>query len=191
MPSKTKKAAKKTAPKPVKRRRYAALLRGVSPMNLRMADLKRCLEEAGFGNVVTVRSSGNVVFDVPRATTSKALERRLERVLAEGLDRGFPVLVRSVAELDALLAADPFAAHALPERAKRVVTFLRAPPTTKSLDFPVEGDDAWLLALHGAELFSAYVPGDKGPVFMTLIEKTYGKDVTTRTWETVRLVASK
>ena len=34
-------------------------------------------------------------------------------------------------------------------------------------------------------VFSAYVPSPKGPVFMTLIEKTFGKTVTTRTWETV------
>ncbi len=34
-------------------------------------------------------------------------------------------------------------------------------------------------------MFSAYVPSPKGPVFMNLIEKTFGKEVTTRTWETV------
>lgn len=159
-------------------------------MNLRMADLRRCLEEAGFTDVVTVRSSGNVVFDVPRSTPHAALERRLERVLADGLERGFPVMVRSVAALETLLAADPFAAHALPSGAKRVVTFLRSAPAQK-LTLPVVGDDAWLLELHGSELFSAYVPGDRGPVFMNLIEKTYGKDVTTRTWDTVRVIASK
>ena len=31
--------------------RYVAFLRGVSPMNARMADLRRCFEVAGFGNV--------------------------------------------------------------------------------------------------------------------------------------------
>ena len=38
-------------------------------------------------------------------------------------------------------------------------------------------------------VFSAYVPGPHGPVFMTLIEKTLGKEVTTRTWDTVKKVA--
>jgi hypothetical protein len=41
----------------------------------------------------------------------------------------------------------------------------------------------------GQEVFSAYVPSPRGPVFMTLIEKTFGKEVTTRTWDTVRKVA--
>ena len=39
-------------------------------------------------------------------------------------------------------------------------------------------------------MLSAYVPSAKGPVFMALIEKTFGKDVTTRTWDTVRTVCA-
>ena len=42
--------------------RYVAFLRGVSPMNAKMAELKRCFEHAGFEEVKTVLSSGNVVF---------------------------------------------------------------------------------------------------------------------------------
>jgi len=38
-------------------------------------------------------------------------------------------------------------------------------------------------------VLGAYLPTPKGPVFMTLIEKTFGKDVTTRTWDTVAKVA--
>lgn len=43
--------------------------------------------------------------------------------------------------------------------------------------------------MRGAEIFSAYVPSPKGPVLMTLIEKTFGKEQTTRTWDTVAKVA--
>jgi hypothetical protein len=46
-----------------------------------------------------------------------------------------------------------------------------------------------ILALNGREIFTAYVPGPKGPVFMPLIEKSFGKDVTTRTWDTVKKCA--
>jgi len=38
-------------------------------------------------------------------------------------------------------------------------------------------------------VFGAYLPSPKGPVFMTLIEQAFGKDVTTRTWDTVAKVA--
>lgn len=56
-------------------RRYAAFLRGVSPMNAKMPALKRAFEAAGFTEVKTVLSSGNVVFDGRRASDS-ALQRR-------------------------------------------------------------------------------------------------------------------
>ena len=45
------------------------------------------------------------------------------------------------------------------------------------------------LQVRGREALSSYVRSDKGPVFMTLLEKTFGKDVTTRTWDTVLKVA--
>jgi hypothetical protein len=45
------------------------------------------------------------------------------------------------------------------------------------------------LCVKGNELFTTYVPSPRGPVFMTLIEKTFGKDVTTRTWDTIKKVA--
>jgi uncharacterized protein (DUF1697 family) len=57
--------------------RYVAFLRGVSPVNAKMTDLKRCFEEAGFTHVRTVLSSGNVVFD-SRSSSEAVLERRAE-----------------------------------------------------------------------------------------------------------------
>ena len=51
--------------------RYVAFLRGVSPLNAKMPELKRCFEAAGFGDVRTLLSSGNVVF------SSKALKEPL------------------------------------------------------------------------------------------------------------------
>jgi len=53
--------------------RYVAFLRGVSPSNARMADLKRAFEIAGFSEVRTLLSSGNVVFDAPSGT-ARALQ---------------------------------------------------------------------------------------------------------------------
>ncbi len=44
--------------------------------------------------------------------------------------------------------------------------------------------------MRDGEVFSACVPGPRGPVFMTLIEKTFGREVTTRTWDTVVRVAT-
>ncbi|MDB4958463.1 MAG: hypothetical protein JWO36_6032 [Myxococcales bacterium] len=163
--------------------RYAAFLRGVSPLNAKMPELKRAFEAAGFTDVKTVVSSGNVVFST-RATSISALERKAEAAMTRHLDRSFLTIIRPVEALQALLASDPYRVFELSSKAKRVVTFLRVPPKTR-LKLPIESDGAGILAVAGNEVLSAYVPGPRGPVFMRLIEKACGKDVTTRTWDTI------
>jgi uncharacterized protein (DUF1697 family) len=151
-----------------------------------MAKLKQCFETAGFGAVKTVLGSGNVVFD-SRAASRDSLERKIEAAMRKSLGRVFATTVRSIEELAALQAADPYKSFALPAKAKRVVTLLHAEPTRK-VKLPIELDDAQILCVKGTEVFSAYVPNAKGPVFMALIEKTFGKDLTTRTWDTIAKV---
>jgi uncharacterized protein (DUF1697 family) len=168
--------------------RFVALLRGVSPMNAKMPELKACFEEAGFTNVKTLLASGNVVFD-SRSTSAAAVEKRCEKAMQDGLAHPFRAIVRRQPDLQALVDADPFAAFRLPKGSKRVVTFLRGKPEAK-LQLPLEKDGARILALRGSELLSVYVPTGKGAAFMVLIEKAYGKDVTTRTWETVAKCAA-
>jgi uncharacterized protein (DUF1697 family) len=167
--------------------RYAAFLRGVSPMNAKMPELKRCFEAAGFAAVKTVLSSGNVVFDA-RAASEASLERKAEAVMSKTLGRSFLTIVRKTDALREILDADPYAAFRLPKNAKRVVTFLREPHRGK-LALPLEVNGARILAMRGREIFTAYVPSPRGAVFMTLVEKTFGTSVTTRTWDTVKKCA--
>ena len=166
---------------------YAALLRGVMPTNCKMADLKRAFEAAGFTDVRTLLSSGNVVFNA-RATPTSALERRAEKAMHTGLGRTFGTIVRSTEYLQQLLASDPFAEFKLGPQSKCVVTFLRQCESVPAL--PIERDGARILKVVANEAYSAYVPGPKGPVFMTLLERTFGSDVTTRTLDTVRKCAA-
>jgi uncharacterized protein (DUF1697 family) len=168
--------------------RYVAFLRGVSPVNAKMPQLMHCFEQAGFANVKTVLSSGNVVFDA-RASKASPLERKAEAAMEAALGRSFLTIVRPVKGLQPLLQADPYAAFKLPQAAKRVVTFFREPHGL-SIKTPIDSDGARILRVDAQEVFSAYVPGPRGPVFMALIEKTFGKSVTTRTWETVRKCAN-
>jgi len=168
-------------------KRYAAFLRGVSPMNCKMAELKSAFERAGFEDVKTLLSSGNVLFGA-KATSVATIERACEAATGKYLGRRFDTIVRPVDELRALLEADPYKAFKLKPGSKRVVTFLRSSPKAK-LKLPIELHDARILCVQGNEAFSAYAPGPQGPVFMTLIEKTFGKDVTTRTWQTVEKCA--
>ncbi|MGI8425850.1 MAG: DUF1697 domain-containing protein [Actinomycetota bacterium] len=168
--------------------RYVAFLRGVSPMNAKMAELKRCFEGAGFTNVKTVLSSGNVVFDAP-AQSDTALAREAEAAMAKQLGRTFYTIVRPARQLRELIEADPYATFRLPANAKRVVTFLRKPHDAM-LSLPLVAEGVRILVMKGREVFTTYVPNPRGPVFMTLIEKTFGANVTTRTWDTVKKCAT-
>ncbi len=163
--------------------RYAAFLRGVMPMNCKMADLKQAFESAGFTDVKTVLSSGNVVFSA-RSAAEVGLQRKAEAAMFERLGQAFLTIVRPIEALQQMLASDPYKKFGVSPKAKRIVTFLRDEPKAK-LTLPVESDGARILAMRGREIFSAYLPSPKGPVFMVLIEKTFGKEQTTRTWDTV------
>jgi uncharacterized protein (DUF1697 family) len=165
--------------------RYVALLRGVSPMNCSMPDLKRSLEAAGLADVKTLLSSGNVAFTVARTLPAAVLQKRVEKAMKDGLGRSFATTVRSSAHLQQLIQADPFAEFDLPDGGKRVVTFLRTPGAVPEVALPLAMHDAAILKRIGSEVLCVYVPNEKGPVFMHLLEKTFGKDITTRTWDTV------
>ena len=168
--------------------RYVALLRGVSPLNAKMPQLKSCFEEAGFTNVKTVLSSGNVIFDA-RTAPEASIEKRAEACMHNLLGRSFYTIVRKADYLQGLLQADPYAAFALQPNAKRVVSFLREAKASK-IALPFEQGGARVLTILDREIFTAYVPNEKGPVFMTLIEKAFDTDITTRTWDTVKKCAN-
>ena len=168
--------------------RYVAFLRGVSPMNARMPQLRRCFEQAGFTNVRTLLSSGNVVFDAPSRSAS-AIARKAEATMERELDRTFRTFVRPASHLRALIDADPFAGWELAADAKRVVTFLHAAGAGDTA-LPRQQDGLRILAVKEADVFTAYIPTPGNPRFMALIEKTFGADVTTRTWETVKKCAA-
>src|SRR5687767_10518863 len=75
--------------------RYVAFLRGVSPMNAKMPELKRAFEKAGFADVRTVLGSGNVVFSSEQGADA-GLALLVEQAMQKHLARPFPAIVRSV-----------------------------------------------------------------------------------------------
>ena len=167
--------------------RYAAFLRGVSPMNCKMPELKRCFEAAGFFDVKTLLSSGNVAFSAVPAIVP-ILEETAEAAIEKHLGKKFQTIVRPSSFLQSLVNRSPFGEFELPQNAKPVVTFLRR-PYKEQIKLPIEKAQARILKLEQTEVFSAYVRSEQGPVFMALLEKTFGKEITTRTLETVRKCA--
>jgi len=153
------------------------------PTNLKMTALKAAFEAAGFVDVKTVLASGNVLFSAPRQTTVK-LAKKAEATLSAELGQTFPTFIEPVEELRALIEDNPWKRWKVPAAAKRVVTILRTVPRA-AVELPVhhhEGVTIW--GRDERRVFTTYLPGH-GPVFMALLQKTFGDDITTRTWDTL------
>jgi uncharacterized protein (DUF1697 family) len=91
---------------------HVALLRGVNvggANKLAMSDLKAIFEGAGCSRVETIIQSGNVVFAAPLT-----LDGNLAGIVAVAIKRRFgletPVILRSSAEMRAILEGNPFLA---------------------------------------------------------------------------------
>lgn len=110
---------------------YVALLRAVNvggTGKLAMADLLALCVAAGFAGVKTYIASGNVVFasKASEKTVQAELEARLESHVGARVD----VLVRTAAEMAAVLKGNPF--PKAPAN-RTVAIFLDAPPPTDAL----------------------------------------------------------
>lgn len=165
--------------------RYAAFLRGVSPMNVKLPELRRVLEGAGFVDVKTVLTSGNVVFSAPKAS-NLALARALEAAMTDGLGHSFKTIVRSMASLRRLVRSPPFESWDSRGGERQTITFLQVAPR-KQLELPLEHKGVRILERRGLNVFSSYREGAE-TAFMPFIEKTFGQALTTRTWQTLEKV---
>ncbi len=167
--------------------RYIAFLRGVSPLNARNVNIKQAFEAAGFSDVKTVLSSGNIAFCAVSESLGM-LAQWAEDAMPNYLSRPFYTIVRPQSALYQLVQADPFAAFNLPAGARRFVTFL-GEPANDDLALPIQNGGAYLLSLVEGNVLSAAAPGKPGQRLLRLTERIFGSHVTTRTWETVKKCA--
>ncbi|MEU2030233.1 DUF1697 domain-containing protein [Nocardia amamiensis] len=176
---------------------YAALLRGIMPSNPNMsnAKLRAVFESLGFDRVGSVLASGNIVFrsaetDVP------ALEERIQQALSTELGIGGGTIIRSHEELRALLDSDPFEGSPHGRGNYLIVTFLKDAAAAATVTLPEQPDPLTRIVGYdkAARAFLAVIdnsdPG-KTPNFMAWLDKTYGKDITTRTWLTIERIVKK
>lgn len=135
---------------------FVALLRAVNvggTGKLSMSDLKALCETAGFARVQTYIASGNVVFTSPRPAA--AVQQALAAALAGYAGKPVGVLVRTAAEMAAVLAGNPFP-RAAPNRC--VAIFLDTSPVPGCLAAAshVNGEE---MALGKREIYVHYGEG--------------------------------
>jgi uncharacterized protein (DUF1697 family) len=135
---------------------YAALLRAVNVAGtgkLPMSDLRALGDACGFANVRTFIASGNLLF--ASELCEAAVKTMLEEKVAAFAGKHVPILLRTAAELAAIIASNPFPdAH----RSRHLVYFHdTAPPPGLIAQCSDRADER--LALIGRELHVDYGEG--------------------------------
>ena len=176
--------------------RYVAFLRGIAPSGTNMTNdkLRAVFEGLGFAAVGSVLASGNITFrtadtDVP------SLEQRIEEALVADLGVTSRTIIRDHSELRALVDSDPFPGLTHGTRTYLTATFLKDPvavpdavseqPERRSRVVRYDRVSRAVLAITDNS-----DPGDASS-FMSWLEKSFGKDITTRSWLTVQRVVRK
>ncbi len=165
--------------------RLVALLRGInlgSKRRIAMGDLRALFAELGYEDVRTVLASGNVVFTGPKA---KAREK-LEKGIAERFDMQVDVVVRTMAELQAVVDADPFG-DAVDNPTRYFVAFLDGKPKAARLKELGEEDFAPDRFAAGEREIYAWCPeGMQNSKLMKALGKPgLAGTATVRNWATV------
>ncbi|GAB4584225.1 DUF1697 domain-containing protein [Nocardia sp. IFM 10818] len=174
---------------------YAAFLRGIMPTNpnMRNEKLRGVFEGLGFGKVSTLLTSGNVIFHTGESDIP-ALESRIQQALNAELGIPGGTLVRNRAQLQSLVDADWFPGLTHSRETYLTVTFLK--DATAGLPDPAAASTDLARVLGYDETAAAVLSvidnsDPKTPSFMAWLEKTHGKDITTRTYLTVQKALKK
>jgi uncharacterized protein (DUF1697 family) len=175
--------------------RYVAFLRGMNlgGRRIKNEELRRHFEEMGLEEVATFRASGNVVFSSPKREAEAKLAQRVEAELDARLGYDVPVFLRSIEEVAAIAAQEPFAPKAVAEpKGKLQVSLLAKKPSAAArkevLALASEED---LLAIEGRELY--WLPSGgllESALDLKTIAALLGAD-TRRTMGTIEQIAAK
>lgn len=172
---------------------WVSLLRAVNlgaHNKVPMADLRKALSEAGFQRVQTYVASGNVI-TTSRHRSADRVAARVREVVAELTGLDVPVMVRSPAEIDAVLAANPWP-EATRERPKLVhVFFLSAEPDPERVEALHAADVApETCRVIGREVYVDYVASvHASRLTAASLARRLGVDGTARNWRTVQALA--
>lgn len=173
---------------------YAAFLRGINVGGHKPVQMKRlgtAFESLAFKNVKTLLASGNVLFET-RPVSRERLARKIEEKLRKIFGHEIGTIIRTVEELRILADSQPFQGIRVTPRTRLFVTFLSEKPQT-SLKIPYLSPDKSfrILSRTDAEVCSVLTVGPqwaKNLRQMNILEKEFGKKVTTRSWNTVARV---
>jgi uncharacterized protein (DUF1697 family) len=172
--------------------RYVALVRGINLLGYRrisMPDLEALFTSSGAKNVRSYIQSGNVIFDAP-ATALKKIAAHVDREMNAHHGFGCHLTTRTQPELEAIVAANPFADRVCDGKTLHIV-FLSDTPTAENLakldPNRSPGDEFRVI---GREVF-LYLPNGMARTKLSnqWLDSRLKTTSTVRNWNTVRKLA--
>ena len=174
---------------------YIAFLRGINVgghHKVPMLNLKVELEKLGFKEVVTLLNSGNIIFESSLADPSN-----IEKILSEHLEKSFgfpiPTLIRRSESILELYNNNPFKNINVTKDIRLYVSFLLN-DIDSNLQLPWTSEDKSFHIIQKADkavLSVLDVSVAKTTKAMGIVENNYGKDITTRNWNTIARIGKK
>jgi len=167
--------------------RYVALLRGInigSRNRVSMPELRAAMEGAGFPEVQTYLQSGNVVLE--SRAKAESVRRKVEGLVAERSGLEIAVVVRTKAELAAVVRRNPLGDVATDPK-RHQVTFLSkklAAKAVRELEAAATPEERVVVA--GREVYAWHPSGvARSKLWAKLAGKGLGVTATSRNWTTV------
>jgi uncharacterized protein (DUF1697 family) len=166
---------------------HVAMLRGINLGGFHrvpMAELRTLLTDAGYEDVRTYVQSGNIVLRSPAKAAE--VELRLGTLLSERFGFDVPVIVRSRAQLAAVVKADPLG-DVVDNPKRYQVSFLDSKPAAEAIARLQEqaiGDER--VIARGREIYAWHPEGvARSKLWNALAGKGLGVTATARNWTTV------
>ncbi len=167
-----------------------ALIRGINVGGstlIKMDALKNAFAGLGLRNVKTVLASGNVIFETDKADR-EALTEKIQGMLKETFHLDPGLILCSAAEIQALIAADPFKEITITPNTRLYVTFLMDGIQNHSRKpfISPEGDFGVVRIFEREICTFVELSTERGtPELMRAVDQEYGRQVTTRSWNTI------
>ncbi len=169
---------------------YAAFLRGINvsgKKQIKMDALRDAFQSWGFENVSTILASGNILFDA-RSDEPQKIRETITTGISTTFGFDVEVFIRTIEELKAMAARNPFKGYTESTQMKLYATFLnqKAAPNI-SIPYQSAGKELEILLLTDNEVFSVvHLSPHYGTTdMMAFMEKEFGTDLTTRNWNMV------
>ena len=154
-----------------------------------MAELKKTFESMGFKNIRTVLASGNIIFE-SKTESLPALTKKISSELERIFGFTVPTILKAREELENYAASQPFKGIKVTKDTRFYITFLiDESKSTLPLPYISEDKSFTILKIAGKAVFSVLELGKSGtPEAMGILEKEFGKNITTRNWNTINKI---